>query len=59
MAVGAVTVMVTELLLVLVPSLTVTEKMRLRSVSPIAIAGTVNVGLAADASLRETVVPAV
>ena len=59
MAVGAVTVMVTELLLVLVPSLTVTEKTRLRSASPIAIAGAVNVGLAADASLRVTVVPEV
>ena len=59
MAVGAVTVMVTELLLVLVPSLTVTEKTRLRSVSPIAMAGAVNVGLIADVSLRETVVPEV
>ena len=57
MAVGAVTVMVTELLSELVPSLTVTEKTRLRSASPIAIAGAVNVGLAADASLRATVVP--
>ena len=59
MAVGAVTVMVTELLLVLVPSLTVTEKTRLRSASPAIIAGAVNVGLAADASLRATVVPEV
>ena len=59
LAVGAVTVMVTELLLVLVPSLTVTEKTRLRSASPIAMAGAVNVGLAADASLRATVVPEV
>ena len=59
MAVGAVTVMVTELLLVLVPSLTVTEKTRLRSASPIAIAGVVNVGRAADVSLRATVVPEV
>ena len=59
MAVGAVTVMVTELLLVLVPSLTVTEKTRLRSASSIAIAGAVNVGLAADVSLRATVVPEV
>ena len=59
MEVGAVTVMVTELLLVLVPSLTVTEKTRLRSASPIAIAGAVNVGLAADVSLRATVVPEV
>ena len=59
MAVGAVTVMVTELLLMLVPSLTVTEKTRLRSASSIAIAGTVNVGLAVDASLRATVVPEV
>ena len=57
LAVGAVTVMVTELLLVLVPSLTVTEKTRLRSASPIAMAGAVNVGLAADVSLREIVVP--
>ena len=55
MAVGAMTVMVTELLSVLVPSLTVTEKTRLRSASPIAIAGAVNVGLAAAASLRTTV----
>ena len=59
MAVGAVTVMVTELLLVLVPSLTVTEKTRLRSASPIAMAGAVNGGLAADGSLRATVVPEV
>ena len=59
LAVGAVTVTVTELALELVPSLTVTEKTRLRSASPAIIAGAVNVGLAADASLRETVVPAV
>ena len=59
MAVGAMTVMVTELLSVLVPSLTVTEKTRLRSASPIAMAGAVNVGLIADVSLRETVVPEV
>ena len=59
LAVGAVTVMVTELLLVLVPSLTVTEKTRLRSASPAIIAGAVNVGLAADVSLRATVVPEV
>ena len=59
LAVGAVTVMVTELLLVLVPSLTVTEKTRLRSASPIVMAGAVNVGLAADVSLRATVVPEV
>ena len=59
MAVGAMTVMVPELLSVLVPSLTVTEKTRLRSASPIAIAGAVNVGLAADVSLRATVVPEV
>ena len=59
LAVGAVTVTVTELALELVPSLTVTEKTRLRSASPIAIAGAVNVGLAADASLRATVVPEV
>ena len=59
MEVGAVTVMVTELLSVLVPSLTVTDKTRLRSASPIAIAGAVNVGLAADVSLRATVVPEV
>ena len=51
LAVGAVTVMVTELLSVLVPSLTVTDKTRLRSVSPIAIDGAVNVGLAVDGSL--------
>ena len=56
---GAVIVTVTELLSVLVPSLTVTEKTRLRSASPIAIAGAVNVGLAADVSLRTTVVPEV
>ena len=54
---GAVIVTVTELLSVLVPSLTVTEKTRLRSASPIAMAGAVNVGLAADVSLRATVVP--
>ena len=54
---GAVIVTVTELALDWVPSLTVTEKTRLRSASPIAIAGAVNVGLAADASLRATVVP--
>ena len=59
LAVGAVTVTVTELALLLVPSLTVTENTRLRSASPIAIAGTVNVGLAVDASLRATVVPEV
>ena len=59
MAVGAMTVMVTELLSVLVPSLTVTEKTRLRSALPIAIDGAVNVGLAADVSLRATVVPEV
>ena len=57
MAVGAMTVTVTELLSELVPSLTVTEKTRLRSASPIAMAGAVNVGLTADVSLRETVVP--
>ena len=56
---GAVIVTVTELLLVLVPSLTVTEKTRLRSASPIVMAGAVNVGLAADVSLRATVVPEV
>ena len=59
LAVGAVTVTVTELALDCVPSLTVTEKTRLRSASPIAIAGAVNAGLAADVSLRETVVPEV
>ena len=57
LAVGAVTVTVTELLSVFVPSLTVTEKTRLRSASSIAMAGAVNVGLAADVSLRVTVVP--
>jgi len=57
LAVGAVTVTVTELALAWVPSLTVTEKTRLRSASPIAMAGAVNVGLTADVSLRETVVP--
>ena len=46
LAVGAVTVMVTELLSVLVPSLTVTDKTRLRSASPIAIVGAINGGLA-------------
>ena len=56
---GAVIVTVTELLSVLVPSLTVTEKTRLRSASPAIIAGAVNVGLIADVSLRETVVPEV
>ena len=59
LAVGAVTVTVTELALDCVPSLTVTEKTRLRSASPIAIAGAVNIGLAADASLRTTAVPEV
>ena len=53
---GAVIVTVTELLSELVPSLTVTEKTRLRSASPAIIAGAVNVGLAADVSLRTTVV---
>ena len=56
---GAVIVTVTELLSELVPSLTVTEKTRLRSASPAIIAGAVNVGLAADVSLRVTVVPEV
>ena len=56
---GAVIVTVTELLSELVPSLTVTEKTRLRSASPAIIAGAVNVGLAADISLRTTVVPEV
>ena len=56
---GAVIVTVTELLSELVPSLTVTEKTRLRSASPAIIAGAVNVGLAADVSLRATVVPEV
>ena len=56
---GAVIVTVTALALDCVPSLTVTEKTRLRSASPIAIAGAVNVGLAADASLRTAVVPEV
>ena len=56
---GAVIVTVTELALDWLPSLTVTEKTRLRSASPIAIVGAVNVGLAADASLRATVVPEV
>ena len=56
---GAVIVTVTELALDWVPSLTVTEKMRLRSASPAIIAGAVNVGLAADVSLRATVVPEV
>ena len=54
---GAVIATVTELALELVPSLTVTEKTRLRSASPAIIAGAVNVGLAADVSLRVTVVP--
>ena len=56
---GAVIVTVTELLSELVPSLTVTEKTRLRSALPAIIAGAVNVGLAADVSLRVTVVPEV
>ena len=56
---GAVIVTVTELALDWVPSLMVTEKMRLRSASPAIIAGAVNVGLAADVSLRATVVPEV
>ena len=54
---GAVIVTVTDLALDWVPSLTVTEKTRLRSASPAIIAGAVNVGLIADVSLRETVVP--
>ena len=56
---GAVIVTVTELALDCVPSLTVTEKTRLRSASPIAIAGAVNVGLIADVSLKATAVPEV
>ena len=56
---GAVIVTVTELALELVPSLTVTEKTRLRSASPAIIAGAVNVGLIADVSLKATVVPEV
>ena len=56
---GAVIVTVTELALDWVPSLMVTEKMRLRSASPAIIAGAVNVGLIADVSLRATVVPEV
>ena len=56
---GAVIVTVTELLSELVPSLTVTEKASLRSTSPETIAAAVNVGLAADVSLRATVVPEV
>ena len=59
LAVGAVTVTVTELALELVPSLTVTEKTRLRSASPIAMAGAVSGGLAADVSLRAAEVPEV
>ena len=59
LAVGAVTVMVTALEVVNTPSLTVTKNTMLRSASPIAMAGAVNVGLAADASLRATVVPEV
>ena len=54
---GAVIVTVTELALDWLPSLTVTEKTRLRSALPAIIAGAVNVGLAADVSLRATVVP--
>ena len=56
---GAVIVTVTELALDWVPSLMVTEKMRLRSASPAIIAGAVNVGLIADVSLKATVVPEV
>ena len=56
---GAVIVTVTELAVDWLPSLTVTEKTRLRSASPAIIAGAVNVGLIADVSLRETVVPEV
>ena len=59
LAVGAVTVMVTALEVVNTPSLTVTKNTMLRSASPIAMAGAVNVGLIADVSLRETVVPEV
>ena len=56
---GAVIVTVTELALDWLPSLTVTEKTRLRSASPAIIAGAVNVGLIADVSLKATVVPEV
>ena len=59
LAVGAVTVMVTALEVVNTPSLTVTKNTMLRSASPIAMAGAVNVGLIDDVSLRETVVPEV
>ena len=59
LAVGAVTVTVTELEFVNKPSLMVTKNTIFRSASPIAMAGAVNVGLAADASLRATVVPEV
>ena len=57
LAVGAVTVTVTELEFVIKPSLMVTKNTIFRSASPIAIAGAVNVGLTADVSLRTTVVP--
>ena len=59
LAVGAVTVTVTELEFVNKPSLTVIKNTIFRFASPVAIAGAVNVGLAADASLRATVVPEV
>ena len=56
---GAVIVTVTELALDWLPSLTVTEKTRLRSASPAIIAGAVNDRLLADVSLKATVVPEV
>ena len=59
LAVGAVTVTVTELEFVNKQSLMVTKNTIFRSASPIAMAGAVNVGLAADVSLRATVVPEV
>ena len=50
---------VTELELARLPSLTVIKNTIFTSASPIAIAGAVNVGLTADVSLRTTVVPEV
>ena len=45
---------VTELELARLPSLTVTKNTRERSGSPLVIAGAVNVGLAVDALLKTT-----
>ena len=48
---------VTELELARLPSLTVTKNTRERSGSPLVIAGAVNVGRAVDALLKTTAMP--